>query len=286
MSFLLALGRSDGAHGVGRRHRLMSPIDESRRTWPPEESPGPLRLTRSDAAGQGVPGAVTVASRVTVPAWRKVRISGTLGAVSNGAGSCSTTSSPNGLRVRVPCAGMARSLTTILGPAGPSRAVRTTWRAIGLGGDELVGGVAEVADGKERGRGADRGRGPGGEGAHRDGGQADLEPDPGQGACTAGRDPGGQQREQRHGADHRAERRPRQVAQHVSPGFGLCGPGRRRRGGTGRPREDARRGWPGRDRPAEGLVGVNAGRGTASGAGCCRRRSASWPTWRSRRTAG
>jgi hypothetical protein len=47
------------------------------------------------------------------------------------------------------------------------------------GGDHLVGGSAEVADGEERGRG-----GLWGEGAHRDGGQGDLETEPGQGAAA------------------------------------------------------------------------------------------------------
>ena len=50
----------------------------------------------------GVPGAVTGASMVTLPACRKVRVRGTAVLVSNGAGSWRIRSSPNGLRVSVP----------------------------------------------------------------------------------------------------------------------------------------------------------------------------------------
>jgi hypothetical protein len=48
--------------------------------------------------------AVTEAWMVTVPACWKVRTRGTAARVSNGCGSCSTTSAPNGLSRSVPCA--------------------------------------------------------------------------------------------------------------------------------------------------------------------------------------
>ena len=57
-----------------------------------------------------------------------------------------------------------------------------------------------------------------------------------------------------------------------------------RQGGPAR--ENARPDWRARHHPAGGQAGDHAGRGNAAAAGCCRRRSASWPTWRSRRIAG
>ena len=56
--------------------------------------------------GHGVPGPVTGASMVTVPEWRKVSVSGTVARDSYGDGCWRTRSSPSGVRVRVPCAGM------------------------------------------------------------------------------------------------------------------------------------------------------------------------------------
>ncbi len=52
--------------------------------------------------GHGVPGPVTVASMVTVPAWRKVSVRGTVVRDSYGEGCWSSRSSPNGVSVRVP----------------------------------------------------------------------------------------------------------------------------------------------------------------------------------------
>src|SRR5438128_12680995 len=82
---------------------------------------------------------------VTVPAWRKVRISGTLWLVSNGAGSWSTTSAPNGLRVRAPCAGMAMSLTATRAAAGPLRGQDDVTGDRAADGDELVGAASPTS---------------------------------------------------------------------------------------------------------------------------------------------
>ena len=232
---------------------------------------------------------MTVASRVTVPAWRKVRISGTLEVVSNGAGSWSTTSSPNGLRVRVPCAGMARSLTTTLGPASPSRTVRTTCRAIGLRTATSWSGVplrlrmvrnvvAAPADAAARGvkarigtaarltwsRTRDRVPAPP-EATH-----ADSSP-----VSTTAQITGPNAARARS----RSTFRPGSVRAGAALGAAVAVTGRP-------PRENARPDWPARRHPAGGQAGDHAGRGNAAAAGCCRRRSASWPTWRSRRTAG
>ena len=81
--------------------------------------------TRRYGTGHGVPGLVTVASIVTVPERRKISVSGTVARDSYGAGCWSTKSSPSGVSVRVPCAGMTRVPTC----AGQARQARSAGSA-------------------------------------------------------------------------------------------------------------------------------------------------------------
>ena len=149
-----------------------------------------VKFNEPSASGQGVPGAVTGASMVIWPAWRKTRVSGTVGLVlerhrvleEHVAGERAQREGSRGRDGQAATCGL------------PARRVppwtKTTRLAIGVRTAISSSGVpAEVADDQVGLRGADGVRGLRGEGAHRDGGQGYLDPHPGQGSRTAGRDP-------------------------------------------------------------------------------------------------